>query len=225
MRNSGIYQIVNTVNDKRYVGSAVDLNHRWVQHLSLLRLDKHYNRYLQRAWNKHGETAFEFRVVGKCPPKRLVALEQEVIDHLKPEYNMAPTANSMLGFRFTDASKAKMSTAQLGKKITDVTKAKMSAAHLGQPGYFAGRRHTEATKVKIRAKSLGKRHTEATKARLSAVNSGEDHSWVKLSALDVAEMRRLYATNRVTQRLLGKMFHISYQQVSRIINFKRWKTR
>lgn len=29
---SGIYQIINTVNGKRYIGSAVNLGKRWINH-------------------------------------------------------------------------------------------------------------------------------------------------------------------------------------------------
>ena len=51
----GIYKIINVVNNKFYVGSAVDLKRRKTRHFSELRTGKHNNRYLQSSWDKYGE--------------------------------------------------------------------------------------------------------------------------------------------------------------------------
>lgn len=60
----GVYKITNTVDGKVYIGSsAVDIDCRWSTHRALLRTGKHYNRHLQRAWNKYGESVFTFEVV------------------------------------------------------------------------------------------------------------------------------------------------------------------
>ena len=59
----GIYKIINVVNNKFYVGSAVDLKRRRVRHFSELRTNKHNNKHLQAAWNKYGEASFIFVVV------------------------------------------------------------------------------------------------------------------------------------------------------------------
>src|SRR3990167_2018703 len=93
----GIYKILNTTNGKQYIGSAVNLNRRKRLHWNHLRNNCHDNSHLQQTWNKYGEAAFEFRVIGKCPPERLIELEQEVMNHLKPEYNIAKIAGSCLG--------------------------------------------------------------------------------------------------------------------------------
>ena len=50
--NTGIYEIRNIANDKRYIGSAMSFDTRFRAHLNDLRKDKHPNRYLQFAWNK-----------------------------------------------------------------------------------------------------------------------------------------------------------------------------
>ena len=57
---SGIYKIVNTVNGKKYVGSAVDIKRRWQAHKLRLRKNNHHSPKLQNAWNKHGESSFTF---------------------------------------------------------------------------------------------------------------------------------------------------------------------
>ena len=43
MRTSGIYQIQNVVNGKKYIGSAVDLKNRESGHWSALSKNKHKN--------------------------------------------------------------------------------------------------------------------------------------------------------------------------------------
>lgn len=52
MLDTGIYQIRNTANGKRYVGSAVKFAQRWRQHAHLLRKRKHHSRILQNAWKQ-----------------------------------------------------------------------------------------------------------------------------------------------------------------------------
>lgn len=58
-----VYEIVCSANGRRYVGSSVDVAHRWSQHKQYLRADTHHNYKLQRAWTKHGAAAFAFRVL------------------------------------------------------------------------------------------------------------------------------------------------------------------
>jgi len=53
--------------------------------------------------------------------------------------------------------------------------------------------------------------------------SGELNSHAKLTELDVHEIRRLYASGRISQPLIGILFHISRTHVNRIVNFKCWK--
>ena len=84
---SGIYCIMNTINGKRYVGSSKNIYSRWQKHRALLRKGTHWDRHLQNAWNKYGETSFKFIVLCKCPEEELLTKEQEYINNLEPEYN------------------------------------------------------------------------------------------------------------------------------------------
>jgi group I intron endonuclease len=75
-RRSGIYRIVCKVTGQFYVGSALDLRDRARGHWSALRRRKHSNKYLQRAWNRHREINFEFKVLELVKPSCLLATEQ-----------------------------------------------------------------------------------------------------------------------------------------------------
>ena len=57
---------LNTVNDKRYVGSAVNFGARWKEHRHVLKRGTHHSCHLQNAWVKHGEDAFVFRRLIVC---------------------------------------------------------------------------------------------------------------------------------------------------------------
>ena len=84
----GIYKIINVINNKFYVGSAVDLKRRKTRHFSELRTGKHNNRYLQASWNKYGEQAFVFVIVEELNPEAdlLVAENVWLKEHVGKEY-------------------------------------------------------------------------------------------------------------------------------------------
>jgi len=84
----GIYKIVNSMGLHKYIGQAVSIHARWVQHKRELRLNAHHNPHLQHAWNKYGENNFHFRVIEFCKMRDLNKREQYWIAELKPEYNI-----------------------------------------------------------------------------------------------------------------------------------------
>ena len=88
MDTAGVYQIINRIDGKRYVGSSKDLHNRKSQHFSSLRRGTHHNPGLQSVVHKYGVDALEFRVIGICAEQNRVRLERECINHLKPEYNV-----------------------------------------------------------------------------------------------------------------------------------------
>jgi hypothetical protein len=61
----------------------VNLRDRARKHWSALRRGKHSNKYLQRAWNRHREMSFEFRVLKLVKPSRLLATEQSWLNRTR----------------------------------------------------------------------------------------------------------------------------------------------
>jgi len=130
---SGIYVIINKVNGKFYIGSAVNLKNRWSAHKQRLFKGIHHSLHLQCAWNKYGGENFYFGVLEPVENKScLISREQYWMDELHPEYNICPTAGNSLGFRFTEEQKHKRSEAQKGKHHSDETRHKMSEAKKGK---------------------------------------------------------------------------------------------
>lgn len=126
--NSGIYVILNLINDKFYVGSAKNFYKRWHTHKSMLVNNYHDNSYLQNAWNKYKQLNFIFVIMEYCELDRLIEREQFYIDSYKPAYNLRPRAESMLGFVHSDKAREKNRQSHLNKKASDEAKRNMSEA-------------------------------------------------------------------------------------------------
>lgn len=104
----GVYEIVNTVNGKRYVGSSKNIEKREKEHFNDLRRGKHHAIALQRAWDKYGEESFTFRIIEECLVSDLIDREQSQLD-IGFQYNSSPTAGNCLGVKHTDETRAKVS--------------------------------------------------------------------------------------------------------------------
>ena len=153
--NTGIYAIVNTVNGKRYIGSAVKFEKRWRGHRNDLKCGGHHSRYLQAAWNKYGSNAFEFRKLIVCSQKNLIMYEQLAIDAVRPEYNIRQKAENNLGIKFSAEARARMVLSRVGNRnyfgheCSPATRLKMSEAN-------AGRKPSAETRAKLSAARIGK---------------------------------------------------------------------
>ena len=84
---SGIYFIINTINNKKYVGSSCNIIKRFQHHKYYLTNNSHNNPILQRAWNKYGADNFVFLIIEKCDISVLLIREQFYID-LGSDYNI-----------------------------------------------------------------------------------------------------------------------------------------
>ena len=193
---SGIYKIVSTVNGKQYVGSAMNLNRRKITHWSKLRNGTHVNSCLQNAWNKYGEDTFEFRLVGKCPPERLIELEQEVMDHLKPEYNISLTAGSILGIKFSAETRRKMSESSLGKPKSEAHRRKISEARIGDKNPNWGKTCSLETRQKLSAAGKGRKFSEETRRKISVALIG--------NTLCLGHKHSMEARLKMSEAKLGK---------------------
>lgn len=173
--NTGIYQITNLQNGKCYVGSAVSFKKRWKEHLRQLSNGDHHSTVMQRAWDKYGEAAFEFKKLLVCAKADLIWFEQRAIDALKPAYNICKVAGSVLGYRHTDevkaaaAERATGDTHRRGRKEPAEVCARISA---GRKGKGLGRVFSEETKAKISAAHTGRTIPADRRARISATLTG-----------------------------------------------------
>ena len=164
----GIYKIINVVNNKFYVGSAVDLKRRKTRHFSELRTGRHNNRHLQAAWIKYGEQAFVFAVVEELPEDADLLAAENVwlkehvgkkycynigVDATAPHLGMSGPLSPTWGHQHTDEAKARIGVASKARVQTDEEKAKRRATMRGKP------------------------QPASVRAKISAAMSGEKNYW------------------------------------------------
>lgn len=77
---SGIYKIINLVNNKCYIGSSSNTHNRIRNHFRNLKNNKHSNSHLQAAYNKYGKENFISKVVEICSKDVLFEREQFYIN-------------------------------------------------------------------------------------------------------------------------------------------------
>ena len=164
----GIYKIINVINNKFYVGSAVDLKRRKARHFSELRNGRHNNRHLQSAWVKYGEAAFIFVVVEELPPEADLLAAENVwlkehvgkdhcynigVDATAPHLGMSGPLSPTWGHKHTEDAKERIGVA---------SKARVQS---------------EEEKAKRRATMRGKPQPAETRAKISATLTGEGNYW------------------------------------------------
>lgn len=94
------------------MGSSIDIERRWGEHLRCLRGKRHTNAKLQNSYNKYGESEFEHRIVFECFPEEMIPLEQEEINK-KSELNISPVAGNTLGRPVSDETRKRHSAARV----------------------------------------------------------------------------------------------------------------
>lgn len=75
----GIYKITNLVNGKCYIGQAVDIHHRWKEHMRKIN-DLSYDYVLYRAFRKYGVEQFSFEIIEECGQELLDERERYYIE-------------------------------------------------------------------------------------------------------------------------------------------------
>lgn len=124
---SGVYEIVNKINKKRYIGSSIDLVGRRIKHFSGLRKNAHGNKYLQHSFNKYGEENFIFNILFECDKCVILYYEQQWINSMdiKNLYNIVPIAGNIMGYKHSLEVKIKLSQINKGRKMFEADKIKM----------------------------------------------------------------------------------------------------
>lgn len=177
---SGIYRILNIVNNKQYIGSAVHIRKRWKTHIHDLLLNKHHNIFLQKEWNQYGKEVFQFKMICLCKKEELLLKEQEMMDlHQSYNrvygYNICPTAGNCLGKKLSDQAKRNISEGHKGIRFTEEHKQKLRESNVGQTRSLEARIKMSKSQKEI---AIWKDHTssEETRQKISKANTGKIRS-------------------------------------------------
>jgi len=199
----GVYKITCLSNERFYIGSSVDVDRRIRQHRNSLLNNAHYNKHLQRAWDKYGQDSFVFEQILECTLDKLRVSEKWMIDQLKPMFNCSgtdpesnlfhPNAETRrklsvahignkhaLGHRHSDETKATLSSLLVGNKRllgfkhSDETKELMSKSRVGS-NHLAGATHSVEHNENIAKALTGKRRSDETKLKMS---ESQKKAWI-----------------------------------------------
>lgn len=197
----GIYSITSP-SGNCYVGSSVNIELRWKQHIWACKRKTHRSEKFQRAYYKYIGN-FTFMVLEICSPEDLTRREQKHMDVLKPKYNTsldaknpmrdaAAKAKALAGIRTPEERKARSERATARNQAMLMhTPESMAKSKAGNSTEEAKRRNSVRSKssnaiayahtVEAKAKATAYRRSDAGRLALSAA-----HDNVKQAVLAVA---------------------------------------
>lgn len=240
--------IRNRNNGKVYIGQSRDLRKRLYTHKWLLDNNRHFNKHLQRAWNK-GDL-FDFKVIETCDREECNEREIFWIGHYKATddahgYNLCNGGDTTDGRKCTEETKQRISKARIGKKVPreiiekrgksfrdhmrdDPEFAKAHRARMSELGKLAGkkskgRKCPEEQKRIVSEKLKGRIITEEHKKKLRELYSGEGSPSAKLKELDVIDIRIRFLKGE-RQRDIQKDYQVTPQTIYDIVRNRRWKS-
>lgn len=220
----GVYCIRNSVNGKFYIGSSRNLKARWIcGHRVQLRNGNHSNPYLQHAWNKYGEQAFEFKILEECSVEEQLIREQQWIDY-------SNCLDRSVGYNIVP--KVSRPPSNLGKKHSIETVRKISEGNKGSRNGMYGRTGSLSpcfrkivsaeTREKLAIAHRGKIVTDEFRQKCSLASRGR--SWNrKLEANQVIEIREKVASGIWDRKQVLQLFGIGASQYYRILRGDTWK--
>jgi len=119
----GIYKIINRLNGNYYIGSTNNFSGRCGRkytHRYNLTLGIHPNCHLQNAWNKYGESNFDFVFIESIEEENLLIVEQQYLHIAQQEsrkcYNKKFIAGGGAYGEVSEATRQKQSKRKQGQK-------------------------------------------------------------------------------------------------------------
>ena len=168
---SGIYRIINQLNQKHYTGSAVNLRRRAYEHFSALRRGVHFNQHLQRSYHLHGESQFIFKVLEECPANELIERESYYIRQCHG-YNTEHPCATWLGRKHTPETIAKIREARSRQVISPEVYAKIAQSMRGKKMNFSAE---VLQKLSEKSKGMDRSYTQTKefRAKMSSAVRGQ----------------------------------------------------
>lgn len=195
MRISGIYKIQSKIKPERiYIGSSISISKRWNSHIEHLRKNKHYNKKLQRHFNKYGESDLQFTIILGCDKEDLIKIEQYFIDSYNPYFNNCKFAYSRLGQKASPETLLKMSGVRKNKKrklFSDEWKKNIGRSLKGRNAWnkgIRGIRLSDQTKNKMSKSKMGHITTGETRMKISKANKGYKYTLDQSTAQSVRQL-------------------------------------
>ena len=174
LNKSFVYRWTNKVNGKEYLGSTTNAKRRLFIYFNIKSLQS-ANMPIYKAILKHGHSNFIFDIIEYCETIDTIKREQFYLDHFDFYYNVLEKADSLLGYKHTSKTLAKMK----GRKNA------------------LGYKHTLETISKLRKYQQNKKHSVEALIKMSEVWANR-----KFKSKEVTE-KELHTQNRT--KIKGKI--------------------
>ncbi len=236
-RKCGVYQIVNQINGKIYVGSTYrTFQRRWREHVSNLKNNCHDNAHLQAAWNLHGQDNFLFEILEEVQEEN-INVRKTIVEKLEDRYlSVLQAYDHNYGYNISITSTSFMkglcgpAHPRYGKPSNRQPRYGKDNPNYGK-GLFGelngmwGRHHSDEAKEKIskRAIERGSTMTEENKRILTKKMKGNCFAANKLNLQMAREIRKRYQEEGLSQCKLAKMYNVAQATIYRIIHNIAWK--
>lgn len=187
-----VYLIENVLDGKKFVGQTKNVKYRSWRHFYLLQKQKHNNHYLQSAYNKHGRSAFTFKVlVENLPENYGDDVERGVIATLRTldrqhGYNLS--SGGRINFRISQES--------IEKQRQSITKT------MNDPNFIHKSRGTKLSdekKKKLSERFKGRTFTKEQRENISKGLKGKPKS-----AEHVKNLRAMWAEKKARKAVVAK---------------------
>jgi group I intron endonuclease len=161
MKEAIVYITTNLINGKKYIGSHNNNNPYYLGS----------GKYFKQAFKKYGRENFIREILWTGPIEFMREMEEYYIDYYGAAksslfYNVSNKGTGVIiGTKFSEERKAKMSASMKGLHRSEEFKKKISKLN-------TGRKHSEEASAKKSAAMKGKKFSDETKAKMSAAKKG-----------------------------------------------------
>lgn len=188
-----VYRIKNTITQRSYIGSTINIESRKQRHFHELKEDKHHSVYLQRSYNKHGANAFVFEVL--YTGDDYIEVEQQLIrEFFNASYNVSRNASGgdNISYHPRNAEIREIQRANMIERMKDPIERAKCASHGSDNGNWKDgsmekhetcdcgnwKEYSAITCIQCRDRSgnknpfYGKEHSNETKRKISESKKG-----------------------------------------------------
>lgn len=181
---SVIYKAINKVNNKAYVGFAVDFNKRKREHLK--RAECNDGEYFHKSLKKYGFDNFDWVILkedASLDDEMLLIKQEQTFWTTGKGYNLTLGGEGKLGYITPQETKDKISRSHKGKIISERQLAilRANAQKIKETG------HTEETRKKISESHKGRVFTEEHKRNISLNHSSKKETGSFYNTLEYKE--------------------------------------
>lgn len=209
----GIYGIKNKINNHIYIGKTeMNFGDRRDSHYSLLENNKHWNKYLQNAWNKYGKDNFEFIIIHKL-------VDDEDINELE-RYYIKYYRDLNLSYNIADGGQG---GGNLGKHLSEETKRKISEEHKQAWNNLTDEQKKKKLK-NFAGCNKGKKMDRNSEQYKKIVEREHTKSNAAKYSIDtVRKIRELHEKKNIGYTEISNLLNVPRHTVYMIATYRRWK--